>query len=154
MPRILVADDNADGREMLRDLLEAWGFQVLEARDGREALLSASRDNPDAILLDLQMPRLDGFAVLQHLREDRRLSATPTVAVTAFAQNGGRDRALRAGFDAYVTKPVDFPSLRRELQRLLAPQRDTGTRGASRVFQEPDEQRGGHRVPGAQKDVA
>jgi CheY-like chemotaxis protein len=120
MPSILVADDNADGREVLRDLLEAWGFQVLEARDGREALLSASRDHPDAILLDLQMPRLDGFAVLQHLREDRRLSATPTVAVTAFAQDGGRDKALRAGFDAYVTKPVDFRSLRGELQRLLA----------------------------------
>ena len=120
MPRILVADDNADGREMLRDLLEAWGFQVLEARDGREALLSASKDHPDAILLDLQMPRLDGFAVLQCLREDRRFSATPAVAVTALAQNGDRDKALRAGFDAYVTKPVDFGSLRREIERLLA----------------------------------
>jgi CheY-like chemotaxis protein len=120
MPTILVADDNADGREMLRDLLEAWGFQVLEARDGREALVSADRYTPDAILLDLQMPRLDGFAVLRHLREDRRLSATPTVAVTAFAQNGTRDRALQAGFDAYVSKPVDFRSLRKELGRLLA----------------------------------
>jgi len=133
MPRILVADDNADGREMLRDLLEAWGFQVLEARDGREALLSAHRDNPDAILLDLQMPHLDGFAVLRHLREDRELSATPTVAVTAFAQNGSRDKALRAGFDAYVTKPVDFRSLRSELHRLLT----AGTRGESRVRAEP-----------------
>jgi CheY-like chemotaxis protein len=120
MPRILVADDNADGREMLRDLLEAWGFQVLEARDGREALASAGRDNPDAILLDLQMPRLDGFAVVRQLREDRRFSATPTVAVTASAQNEARDKALRAGFDAYVTKPVDFRLLRGEIERLLA----------------------------------
>lgn len=112
MPTILVADDNPDGRELLRDLLEAWGFQVLEARDGREALLNADKYSPDAILLDLQMPRLDGFGVLRHLREDRRLSATPTVAVTAFAQNSDRDKALQAGFDAFVTKPVDFRRLR------------------------------------------
>jgi CheY-like chemotaxis protein len=138
MPRILIADDNADGRELLRDLLEAWGFQVLEACDGREALLSAGRDRPDAILLDLQMPRLDGFAVLRHLREDRRFSAIPTVAVTAAAQNGGRDKALRAGFDAYVTKPVDFRSLRSELLRLLPENGQAGNAAVRRVSMQKD----------------
>jgi len=119
MPRVLIADDNADARELLRDHLEAWGFEVLEARDGQEALISAARYLPDAILLDVQMPCLDGFAVLHKLREDERLSATPALAVTACVWNGTRDRALRAGFDACFAKPVDFPALREELHRLL-----------------------------------
>jgi len=119
MPTVLIADDNADGRELLRDHLEAWGFEVLDARDGQEALITASRCLPDAILLDVQMPRLDGFAVLHKLREDGRLSATPALAVTACAWSGTRDRALQAGFDECFAKPVDFRALRDELQRLL-----------------------------------
>jgi len=119
MLRILVADDNADGREMLRDFLEAWGFEVLEARDGREALANAGRYNPDAILLDLQMPFLDGFTVVRQLREDQRLSDTPALAVTALALSEGREKALKAGFNGYITKPVDFSSLRTELLKLL-----------------------------------
>jgi CheY-like chemotaxis protein len=119
MPTVLIADDNADGRELLRDHLEAWGFEVLEARDGQEALAAAARYRPDAILLDVQMPRLDGFAVLHKLREDRRLSDTPALAVTACAWNGTRDRALQAGFIACFAKPVDFRALRDELERLL-----------------------------------
>jgi len=121
MPTVLIADDNADGRELLRDHLEAWGFEVLEARDGHEALISAARYLPDAILLDVQMPRLDGFAVLRKLREDGRLSATPALAVTACAWNGTRDRALQAGFNACFAKPLDFRALREELDRLLHP---------------------------------
>ena len=119
MLTVLIADDNADGRELLRDHLEAWGFEVLEARDGQEALINAARNLPDAILLDVQMPRLDGFAVLRKLREDGRLSATPALAVTACAWNGTRDRALQAGFNACFAKPVDFGALRDELERLL-----------------------------------
>ena len=119
MLRVLIADDNADSRELLRDRLEAWGFEVVEARDGREALVTAARYLPDAILLDVQMPHLDGFAALHHLREDYRLSATPALAVTACAWNGTRARALEAGFNACFAKPVDFRALRDELERLL-----------------------------------
>jgi two-component system cell cycle response regulator DivK len=119
MLTVLIADDNADGRELLRDHLEAWGFEVLEARDGQEALINAARYLPDAILLDVQMPRLDGFSVLRKLREDERLSATPALAITACAWNGTRDRALQAGFNACFAKPVDFRALRDELQKLL-----------------------------------
>ena len=119
MPTVLIADDNADGRELLRDHLESWGFRVLEACDGQEALINAARYLPDAILLDVQMPCLDGFAVLRKLREDGRLSATPVLAVTACAWNGTRDRALEAGFIECFAKPVDYRALRDELEKLL-----------------------------------
>jgi CheY-like chemotaxis protein len=118
--KILVADDNSDGREMLRDFLQAWGFEVLEASDGQEALAMAEECSPDLMLMDLQMPRMDGFAVIQQLRQDSRFRRLPIVAITAFAMQGDEQRALAAGFNAYVTKPVDFRSLRIQLQHLLA----------------------------------
>jgi CheY-like chemotaxis protein len=120
MKRILVAEDRAASRELIRAVLETSGYAVTEAADGRQAVEMAKQCDPDLLLLDLQMPALDGFGVLQELRADERFRDVPFVALTASAMQGDRERALTAGFTAYITKPVSLAVLRRELARLLA----------------------------------
>ena len=102
---ILIADDYDDNRELLRLMLEAEGYHIREARDGREALDSARADAPALALIDLSMPSLDGWGLLRELRTDERTRSIPCVAVTAFAADQDRLRALDAGFDAYISKP-------------------------------------------------
>lgn len=120
MKRILVAEDREASRELIRSVLENSGYAVTEAADGRQAIDMARQCDPDLLLLDLQMPGLDGFGVLNELRTDPRFSAVPFVALTASAMQGDRERALAAGFTAYITKPVNLAALRRELAGLLA----------------------------------
>ncbi len=117
--RILVADDNAASRELLREVLESMGCEVLEAVDGREAVERAREGAPGLVLVDIQMPRLDGYGVLRELRGDAQLQPVRVVALTAFAMQGDRERALAAGFDGYITKPVEIAALRREVRRFL-----------------------------------
>jgi two-component system cell cycle response regulator DivK len=119
MKRVLIADDKATSRELVRTVLEKEGYAVVEAADGIEALRSALESAPDLIILDLQMPGLDGFSVLQELRKDARFLATPILALTASAMQGDRERALTNGFTGYVTKPIRLQVLRSEVQRLL-----------------------------------
>lgn len=119
MRRILVAEDRAASRELIRTVLEDSGYAVIEACDGGEAVRQATLTLPDLVLLDLHMPVLDGYSVLQVLRGDPRFAAIPIVALTANAMEGERERALSAGFNVYITKPVDLSSLRRELAELL-----------------------------------
>jgi CheY-like chemotaxis protein len=120
---ILVVDDNPDSRHLLRSVLKSSCELVLEACQGQEALDVITRAEPDLVLLDLEMPVLDGFAVLSELRRDPRFSALPVVAVTANAMFGDREKALAAGFDAYVTKPIQAVSLRRQIDQLLRRER-------------------------------
>ena len=102
---ILIADDFDDTRELLRLLLETEGYTIREARDGREALEEARNDAPSVALIDLSMPSLDGWSLLKELRADASTRSIPCIAVTAFAANRDRQRALDAGFDAYISKP-------------------------------------------------
>lgn len=104
-PSILIADDYDDNRELLRLMLETEGYRIREARDGREALEAARAEQPAVALIDLSMPSLDGWGLLRELRADERTRAVPCVAVTAFAADQDRQRALEAGFDAYISKP-------------------------------------------------
>jgi CheY-like chemotaxis protein len=104
-PSILIADDYDDNRELLRLMLETEGYQIREARNGREALDVARSDVPAVALIDLSMPSLDGWGLLRELRADERTRAIPCVAVTAFAADQDRRRALEAGFDGYISKP-------------------------------------------------
>jgi two-component system cell cycle response regulator DivK len=120
--RILVADDNAASRELVREVLAAPGREILEAAQGQEALNRIEESRPDLVLLDIQMPVLDGFAVLYRLRRTPALAHIPVVALTAFAMQGDRQRALAAGFDEYITKPIDAAALRRQV-RVLVPER-------------------------------
>jgi len=119
MKKILIADDKATSRELLRTVLERQGYEVMEAADGEEALQKALAEQPDLILLDLQMPRRTGYEVLGELRKDARHAALPIIALTASAMQGDRERALAAGFTAYLAKPVPLVHLREEVQRLL-----------------------------------
>lgn len=114
-----MVDDNPVSRELMRELLEAPGREILEASSGVEALASTRRHMPNLVLLDIQMPLMDGFAVLRAMRQDPLLSRVRVVAVTAFAMRGDRQLALDAGFDDYITKPVDGAALRKQVQGLL-----------------------------------
>jgi CheY-like chemotaxis protein len=117
--RILVADDNAASRELIREVLEVSGYDVVEAADGREAVNEAHRHAPDLVLVDIQMPYLDGYGVLRELKATPRLSGLPVVALTAYAMEGDGNRAMAAGFDGYITKPVEIAALRQEIKRFL-----------------------------------
>jgi CheY-like chemotaxis protein len=120
MKQVLVVDDKASSRELIRTVLESSGYAVSEAADGREALRVAQQVSPDLILLDLQMPALDGFGALEQLRADPRFAALPIVALTASAMHGDREKALAAGFTSYISKPVTLSALRAEVGRLLS----------------------------------
>jgi CheY-like chemotaxis protein len=115
---ILIADDYEDNRELLRIMLEVVGYNILEARNGRECVLMAQAEPPDLLLVDLSMPVLDGWGVLRELRADERTSGIPCVAVTAFA-DPTRERALAAGFDGYISKPFKSKELLDTVERLL-----------------------------------
>lgn len=117
--KILIADDRASSRELIREILEMAGYQVVEAADGAAALNMALELSPDLILLDIEMPALNGFNVVEKLREDPRFAATPVVALTASAMQGDREKALQAGFTGYISKPVRLAALRAEVARLL-----------------------------------
>ena len=117
--RILIADDRASSRELLRIALESAGYEVSEACDGAEAVKLAREVSPDLILLDIQMPVLDGAETVQLLRQDSKFAALPIVALSAYGMRGDREKALGAGFTSYLTKPVALTALRAEVARLL-----------------------------------
>ncbi|HZU32979.1 MAG TPA: response regulator [Candidatus Angelobacter sp.] len=119
MKRILIVDDKASSRELLRTVLEKQGYAVAEAGNGDEALEKVRMETPDLILLDLQMPVLNGYEVLGQLRQNAAYATLPVIALTASAMHGDREKALAAGFTGYLTKPVPLSYLRSEIQRLL-----------------------------------
>jgi CheY-like chemotaxis protein len=119
MKTILIADDNATSRELFRAVLEHSGHIVIEACNGADAVRGALETHPDLIFLDLVMPDLSGFEVLDALRHDGNFNQTPIVALTASAMNGDREQALDAGFSNYLTKPVSVNMLRNEMGRWL-----------------------------------
>ena len=117
--RILIADDYDDNRELLRLMLESAGYRVRETRNGRECVAAARDELPDIALIDLSMPVLDGWATLRELRADERTRNVACIAVTALAAEQDRQRALDAGFDAYLAKPYRSRDLLDLVERLL-----------------------------------
>lgn len=118
MKKILIAEDNPVNRELLHELLEARGYEVEEAENGQEALQMIAQSRPDALLLDLNMPVLDGFSTVRKIREDAAISSLPVLAVTAYAMRGDREKTLEAGFDGYLSKPINPAALDAELERI------------------------------------
>ncbi len=108
---ILVVDDDRPSRELMREALGSRGYEVIQAVDGEDALLKASERPPDVVLLDIEMPKLNGYDVLRRLRADARLRHTQVIALTGYAMAGDRERTLKAGFDAYISKPITLSAL-------------------------------------------
>jgi two-component system, cell cycle response regulator DivK len=105
--RVLVVEDNEMNMKLVRDVLHAKGFATLEAVSGEEGIALALEHLPSLVLMDVQLPGIDGLEALARMRADDRTAAIPVVAVTAQAMHGDRERFLDAGFDAYLAKPVD-----------------------------------------------
>jgi CheY-like chemotaxis protein len=119
--RVLVVEDQAENLDLMVYLLTAFGHKALVARDGAEGITVAGQERPDLVVMDLQMPVMDGYEAASRLKEDAELSAIPLVAVTAYAMVGDRERIMAAGFDGYMTKPIDPTVFVRELERYLTP---------------------------------
>jgi two-component system, cell cycle response regulator DivK len=112
--QILVVEDNERNLKLVRDVLQFAGYEVLSARSGEQGVALARERVPDLVLMDLQLPAMDGTEALRLLRADPLTRAIPVVAVTAFAMKDDRERALDAGFDSYLEKPINvraFPEL-------------------------------------------
>jgi CheY-like chemotaxis protein len=134
MRRILIAEDDIPSRELLAEMLLGWGYEVAQAANGVEALALIERLRPELVLLDIQMPLLDGFGVIARIRNDPRSAALPVVAVSAHAMRDDSRRIRSAGFDAHVAKPVDLEAL-----RLLLQDKFSGAPGPSTNASAPDD---------------
>ena len=119
MKKILIAEDNVVNRELLRELLEIQGFEIFEACNGQEALTMIEQVRPDLLVLDLGMPVLDGFGAIQQIRASPTMAGLPVLAATAYAMRGDRERTLEAGFDGYLSKPINPAALKVEIDRLI-----------------------------------
>lgn len=116
---IMVVEDDADSRLMMKTLLTMKGYRVVEAGDGREALEVAERERPRMVIMDLQLPRLHGFAVTRHLRQHTELGQIPIIIISGHDSLQHRPLALAAGCNEYLNKPIDFDLLEKTLSRLL-----------------------------------
>ena len=121
MAHILIVDDKASNRELLRTSLEHAGHHITEAPDGQSALDAMSLLRPNLVLLDIQMPGLNGYEVLERVLADVHLRSIPIIAVTAFAMAGDSARGKVAGFRDYITKPVSMRQLLAAVNRQLNP---------------------------------
>ena len=117
--RILVVEDQEDLRAILRDFLSTFGYTVIEAVDGAEGLAKAAAERPDLVLMDIQLPVLDGYDTTRQIKALPGLTAIPIIAVSSFAMKGDEEKARAAGCDHYVTKPYSPLQLLRVIQSYL-----------------------------------
>jgi two-component system, cell cycle response regulator DivK len=115
--RVLVVEDNEKNMKLFRDVLLATGHRTLEATTGGQAVELAAEHSPDLVLMDIQLPDIDGVEALARLRRDERTASVPVVALTAQAMEGDRERFLDTGFDGYLSKPVNIADLLATVKR-------------------------------------
>ncbi len=118
---ILLIEDNEQNRYLVTFLLEQSGYAVVSAATGPSGIALAGEIHPDLILLDIQLPGMDGYAVARNLKADPRLRAIPVIAVTSYAMLGDREQAMAAGCDGYLEKPIDPDRFVAEVERFLPP---------------------------------
>jgi CheY-like chemotaxis protein len=118
---ILVVEDNAKNLKLVRDVLCHDGYRVIEAGSAEDGIKLAEEQCPGLVLMDIQLPGMDGLEALKVLKQSQRTASVPVVAVTAFAMKDDRKRALDAGFDGYLEKPISVQALRAEVRNFLAP---------------------------------
>lgn len=116
---ILIVDDNETNRQLLVDLLQPMGYRLSEAIDGKDAIAEVHKGNPDIVLMDINMPIMDGLTATKHLREDPRFKSLPVIIVTAYNEPTYRRQAAEAGCSAYIKKPVDIPRLYGVIEELI-----------------------------------
>ncbi len=117
---ILVVEDQEDNRQILRDLLGNAGYELTEAENGEEAIAAVARRRPDLILMDIQLPVMDGYEATRRIRSNTDLSSAPIIAVTSYALAGDEDKALAAGCNGYVSKPYSPRDLLAKVRAYLA----------------------------------
>jgi two-component system cell cycle response regulator DivK len=117
--RILVVEDQEDNRQILRDLLTKNGFEIVEAENGEQALLAVAKQRPDLILMDIQLPLLDGYEATRRIKANPELRSIPIIVVTSYALSGDEAKAREAGCDAYVTKPYSPRQLLAKIKEYL-----------------------------------
>lgn len=119
MKTVLIVEDNENNLYMMRFILTRLGLAVLEARDGATGVELANRERPDLILMDIQLPVIDGYAATRKIRENADLRGVPIIAVTSYAMVGDREKALEAGCTAYIEKPINPESFIEELKKYV-----------------------------------
>src|SRR6266576_2861644 len=117
--RILVVEDQEDNRQIVRDLLTAHDYEMTEAENGEEALAAVAKDRPDLILMDIQLPGMDGYEATRRIKADPALSSIPIIAVTSYALSGDEDKCCEAGCDGYVSKPYSPRQLLAKVREFL-----------------------------------
>jgi two-component system cell cycle response regulator DivK len=117
--RILVVEDQHDNRQILRDLLLPAGFDLIEAWDGETAVTKAKAEHPDLILMDIQLPGIDGYEATRRIKADPSLKQTPVIAVTSYALSGDEEKTRAAGCDAYVAKPFSPRQLLKKIREFV-----------------------------------
>ena len=119
MPKILVVEDNEENRDSLSRRLQRRGFEVLMAEDGKVGVAMAKAEKPDLILMDMNMPEVDGWEATRQIKADPAMLNVPVIALTAHAMTGDRERAMDAGCTDYHTKPIEFPKLLSQIESIL-----------------------------------
>jgi two-component system cell cycle response regulator DivK len=117
---ILYVEDNPDNRMLVRRVLLAEGYSLVEARDSAEALQVLSANRPDLILMDISMPGVDGYTLTAQIKAMPGFERVPIIAITANVMRGDREKTIEAGCDGYIQKPIDIDQLTREIERFLA----------------------------------
>ncbi len=117
---VLVVEDNELNMKLFHDLLEAHGYNILQTKDGMEALQLAREHHPDLILMDIQLPEVSGLEVTKWIKEDDNLSSIPVVAVTAFAMKGDEEKIREGGCEAYIAKPISVTNFLETVERFLS----------------------------------
>jgi two-component system cell cycle response regulator DivK len=117
--RILYIEDNPDNRLLIRRVLQVEGYEVIEAVDGQSGMRQAAEGKPDLILMDINLPEIDGYEVTARLKQLPGLSRIPIIAVTANVMKGDREKTLAAGCDGYIQKPIDIDLLPGQIERFL-----------------------------------
>src|SRR5471030_46573 len=119
--RILVIEDNLTNLELMCYLLTAFGYLLLTAADGAAGVETVRRESPDLVICDIHLPTMDGYQVAGHLKSDPALREIPIIAVTALAMVGDHDKVLKAGFNGYITKPIDPETFVIQIEAFLRP---------------------------------
>jgi two-component system cell cycle response regulator DivK len=116
---IMIVEDNPDSRALVGKVLRARGYRIIEAVDGEEALLKVAEERPDLMLMDISIPKLDGLEVTRRIRKQEGGKDIPIIALTAHAMQGDREKALAAGCDGYISKPISVRDLPNQIRKFI-----------------------------------